>query len=142
MKYKFSPIFKYILLLLSIFMFIKHLKVLNNSENFLISISILFMVIIFDYVFIEDHPNLVMEDESENDSDVDSEIEQFYNSVNEQEEYDDDDDDDDDVPMHQVQKYKQIQQQKAPQRRRRQIIQNKAIKPAFDIEHECEDCVR
>jgi hypothetical protein len=69
MKYKYSPILKYIVLLISMFMFMKHTKILTNNHNFLISISILAMVIIFDYVLIDNHPNLLM--------DTDDEIEEF-----------------------------------------------------------------
>jgi len=59
MEYKYSPIVKYIILLISMFMFMKYLHVLDNTQILLISLSILAMVIVFDYVLIEDHPNII-----------------------------------------------------------------------------------
>lgn len=58
MEYKYSPIYKYIILLICIFMFIKHLKIMINQQNLMITITIIIMVMIFDYVLIEKHPNL------------------------------------------------------------------------------------
>ena len=66
MKYKYSPILKYIALFIAIFMFIKHTKKLTNNNNFLMSISILTMIIVFDYVLIDKHPNLLMDTDEEN----------------------------------------------------------------------------
>ena len=54
-------------------MFIKHTKILTNNHNFLISISILAMIILFDYVLINNHPNLLM--------DTDDEIEEFDDNI-------------------------------------------------------------
>lgn len=59
MDYRYPPIFKYIILLLCIFMFIKHLKIMSNKDNLILSISILFIIIIFDYMIIEEHPDLL-----------------------------------------------------------------------------------
>lgn len=59
MEYKYPPLFKYIILLLCIFMFIKHLKIMSNKDNTILTISILIMVMIFDYIIIDDHPDLL-----------------------------------------------------------------------------------
>lgn len=72
MKYKYSPIFKYIVLLLAIFMFIKHTKILTNNNIFLISISILAIVMVFDYTIIDKHPNLLINSD---------EIEEFDDNI-------------------------------------------------------------
>lgn len=58
MEYKYPPIFKYIILLISIFMFIKHLKIMAIHENLMITITIIFMFLIFDYILINKHPDL------------------------------------------------------------------------------------
>lgn len=59
MEYKYSPIFKYIILFICIFMFIKHLKIIVDHNNLLISIMIVIFTIIFDYIFINNHPDLL-----------------------------------------------------------------------------------
>lgn len=59
MDYKYPPVFKYILLLLCIFMFIKHLKIMSNKDDLIISISTLFIIIVFDYIMIDEHPDLL-----------------------------------------------------------------------------------
>lgn len=62
MIYKHPPIFKYIFLLLCIFMFITHFNIIQNHENLFISITITIMVIMFDYILIENHPELLNND--------------------------------------------------------------------------------
>ena len=59
MEYKYPPIFKYIILLLCIFMFIKHLKIMVNYQNAIITIMITIMIIMFDYIFIDNHPEIL-----------------------------------------------------------------------------------
>jgi hypothetical protein len=59
MEYKYPPIFKYIILLLCIFMFIKHLKIMVNHQNLMITISLVIMIMIFDYILIDNHPDLL-----------------------------------------------------------------------------------
>jgi hypothetical protein len=59
MEYKYPPIFKYIILLICIFMFIKHLKIMVNHQNLMITISIVIMIMIFDYILIDNHPELL-----------------------------------------------------------------------------------
>jgi hypothetical protein len=65
MKYKHPPIFKYIFLLICIFMFIKHLKIMVNHQNLMISLSILSMITVLDFILIDNHPNLLGNDEVE-----------------------------------------------------------------------------
>ena len=59
MEYKYPPIFKYIILLMCIFMFIKHLKIMVNHQNLMITISIVIMIMIFDYILIDNHTELL-----------------------------------------------------------------------------------
>jgi hypothetical protein len=80
MEYKYSPIFKYIILLICIFMFTKHLKIVTNHQNLIITISIIIMIIIFDYVLIDNHPNLLDMD-SDNDKNLDNDKEDFIGST-------------------------------------------------------------
>lgn len=59
MEYKYPPIYKYIILLIIIFMFIKHLKIMINRQNLMITICIVLMMAIFDYILIENHSELL-----------------------------------------------------------------------------------
>lgn len=59
MKYKLPLICKYSSLLICIFMFLKHAKILDDKTNILISLVFCWMVIIFDYMFIDNHPNFI-----------------------------------------------------------------------------------
>ena len=133
MKYKCSPIFKYIILLISIFMFIKHLSVLNDCQNFLISISILAMVITFDYILIENHPNPFVEEEEDNsdaDADTDSEIEQFSDAAS-------------------IKEYiKEVldgdtngEANEGDEMPKRKVVR-KVPKPSYDLDNECSECTR
>jgi hypothetical protein len=75
MEYKYPPIFKYIILLLCIFMFIKHLKIMVNHQNLMITISIIIMVMIFDYILINNHPDLLgNENKNENENFIESSL--------------------------------------------------------------------
>ena len=48
-------------------MFIKHLKIMVNHQNLMISVTIVLITMVFDYIFIDDHPDLIgSEDSSEN----------------------------------------------------------------------------
>lgn len=91
MDYKYPPIFKYIILLLCIFMFIKHLKIMSNKDDLVLSVSILLMVMIFDYILIDEHPNLLDVDTEyfakiDIEDDVsDKDIEEILNTYDESE---------------------------------------------------------
>ena len=81
MEYKYSPIFKYIMLLLVIFMFIKHLHILHDRDIFLLTISLVVIFMIFDYIIIKQHPTLIImnDDESTDEYDInmDKELDQI-----------------------------------------------------------------
>lgn len=78
MEYKYPPIFKYIILLMCIFMFIKHLNIMVNHQNLMISISIIIMIMIFDYILIDNHPELLGNNDS-NENFTDSSL--LYDST-------------------------------------------------------------
>ncbi len=64
MEYLFQPIFKYICLILMIFMFLIQYKTINQDSYLSLSIVIIIFVIILDFFYIHKHPN-VFEDEEE-----------------------------------------------------------------------------
>jgi hypothetical protein len=59
MNYKYPVILKYIILAIIIYAFIFHLKIMQNNQNLLLTIPIVFMFAAIDYVLIRDHPNLL-----------------------------------------------------------------------------------
>jgi hypothetical protein len=59
MEYKYPPIYKYIILLICIFLFIKHLKIMVVQQNLMITIPIIIIVMIFDYILIDNHTDLL-----------------------------------------------------------------------------------
>ena len=64
MNYKYPPIYKYGLLLLTIYMFIKHQKIMTPDKILLNCVLITLIVFIFDSIIIQNHPNL-LEDSKE-----------------------------------------------------------------------------
>lgn len=58
MKYKYPPILKYVLLFVLILMFMNHCKSLKMNDNFLLVVPIIFYIIVFDYILVDQHPNL------------------------------------------------------------------------------------
>lgn len=66
MNYKYPPIYKYGLLLLTIYMFIKHQKILTPDKILFNSVLIVLIVFIFDNIIIRDHPNLLEDVEFSN----------------------------------------------------------------------------
>jgi hypothetical protein len=72
-------------------MFIKHLKIMSNKDDLVLSVSILLMVMIFDYIIIDNHPNLLDIDKEhfskiDIDDDVsDKDIEEILNTYDESE---------------------------------------------------------
>jgi hypothetical protein len=58
MSYKYSPIYKYSILLLVIFLYFKHQKSLPQEKILINSVIIILIFILFDYVLINNHPNL------------------------------------------------------------------------------------
>lgn len=57
-SYKYPPIYKYSFLLLIIFMFFKHQKILSQEKILINTILITLFVGFIDHVMIENHPNL------------------------------------------------------------------------------------
>lgn len=77
MNYKYPPIYKYGLLLLTIYMFIKHQKIMTPDKILLNSVLITLIMFIFDNIIIGDHPNL-LEDSKEkkiSSDDIDDNLE-------------------------------------------------------------------
>ena len=58
MKYKYPPLYKYCLLLLIIYLFLKHQKIIQADKLLINSLIITIIVGIFDYVLIDEHPSL------------------------------------------------------------------------------------
>jgi hypothetical protein len=58
MYYKYPPVYKYIILLILITTFLKYYKVITKENYLLIASIFAYMIFVFDYVLIEDHPNL------------------------------------------------------------------------------------
>ncbi len=58
MHYKYPPVYKYIILLILITTFLKYYKVITVENYLLIASVFTYMVFIFDYVLIEEHPDL------------------------------------------------------------------------------------
>jgi hypothetical protein len=66
MDYKYPPIYKYIILLILITTFLRYYKVITK-ENFLVIAGIFtYMVFIFDFILIKNHPALLTETQNEN----------------------------------------------------------------------------
>lgn len=125
MKYKVAPIFKYIILLIVIFMFIKHLEILNNNQDLLITLSIMFIIISFDYVLIECHPDLLNSNETFVDDIVvnNEDIEEIINTHNQ----DDEKDLDNTAPT----------QIEYPDRRANYQLPTDFSQPSYDLDEDC-----
>lgn len=89
MNYKYPPIYKYGLLLLTIYMFIKHQKIMTPDKILLNCVLITLIMFIFDNIIIQNHPNL-LEDSKEkklklvsDDTDEDMENELSDDEINE-----------------------------------------------------------
>ncbi len=74
MKYKYPSLYKYCLLLLTIFLFLKHQKIIHPDKLLINSLIITVIVGVFDYVLIDDHPTLFQNASSHN---INSKIEKF-----------------------------------------------------------------
>lgn len=59
MNYKYPPIYKYGLLFLVIYMFMKHQKILPQDKLLLNAIMIILIFFIFDNIIINNHPSLL-----------------------------------------------------------------------------------
>lgn len=56
MKYKYSPLIKYFLLLIIIMMFMKHQEIMTTYKLITNSLLITMIIITFDYIIIDEHP--------------------------------------------------------------------------------------
>lgn len=65
MNYKYPPVYKYIILLILITTFLRYYKTLNKNDFLLIAGIFTYMVFIFDYVLINNHPALLDDKQSE-----------------------------------------------------------------------------
>lgn len=86
MSYKYPPIYKYALLLLVIFLFFKHQKIMSQDKILLNSVIITLIVTLFDYVLIKNHPGLFDNPENKeiknyNDGN-EKEMEDFTDDIN------------------------------------------------------------
>lgn len=76
MNYKYSPIYKYGILFVVIYMFLKYQRIIPNDKLLLNSIVITLIIVMFDYMFIDEHPFIFGEDETQ-------EVEEHYENENE-----------------------------------------------------------
>lgn len=58
MSYKYPPIYKYGFLLLIIFMFFKHQKIMSQEKILINTVALTLFFGVVDYIMIENHPNL------------------------------------------------------------------------------------
>lgn len=86
MNYKYPPIYKYGLLLLTIYMFIKHQKIMTSDKILLNSVLITLIMFIFDNIIIYNHPNLLDDSkEKKTRADVDDTNEDLENELSDDE---------------------------------------------------------
>jgi len=65
MNYKYPPVYKYIILLILITTFLRYYKTLSKNDFLLIAGIFTYMVFIFDYVLINNHPALLDDKQEE-----------------------------------------------------------------------------
>lgn len=56
MNYKYPPIYKYGILLLIVYMFLKHQYIMTSNKLLINSVVITLFVIVLDYILIKNHP--------------------------------------------------------------------------------------
>ena len=61
MKYRYIPIIKYLILIICVFLFIKHSQIVSLDKNLFISTAITIITIILDYMLIENQPSMFEE---------------------------------------------------------------------------------
>ena len=85
MDYKYPPIYKYGLLMLLIFMYFKHQRIMSHDKILINSIVITCIIVVLDYILIRNHPapleTKIKETYEENFSNED--IEDIINSYDE-----------------------------------------------------------
>lgn len=87
MNYKYPPIYKYGLLLLTIYMFIKHQKILTQDKILLNSVLITLIIFVFDNIIIKNHPTLLENSKEQKHTDFDEETtyDDFENELSDDE---------------------------------------------------------
>lgn len=65
MNYKYAPIYKYGFILLTIYMLLKHQKLMSQDKLLINSIIITLIVVLIDYIIIDNHP-MPLDDISKN----------------------------------------------------------------------------
>jgi len=90
MKYRYPPIYKYLLLFLCIFMFTEHLNIVSSYKNLFITIAIILMIAALDYILIDNEcenfvDDVVVRNEDINDIinnyNIDDDLEDLDNNV-------------------------------------------------------------
>lgn len=61
MEYLCPPVYKYLALLLILYMFMSNYKSISNDKFLPIALIFVIIFMIFDFVLIEDHPNILLE---------------------------------------------------------------------------------
>lgn len=98
MDYKYPPIYKYGLIMLLIFMYFKHQRIMSHDKILTNSIVITCFVAILDYILIRNHPTPLESKqnkeskESSEEKFSDDDIEDIINSYDEESENDQGDD--------------------------------------------------
>lgn len=80
MEYKYAPIYKYVVLFILIYMFMKHQRIIPQNKILLNSLTITIIFAILDYMIIRNHPQLLNTKENkylDSDEDVDKIMEAF-----------------------------------------------------------------
>lgn len=90
MNYKHPPIYKYGLLIIIIFMFFKHEKIISQDKILLYSIAITLFVAMLDFILINEHPYpLDSENKEKEETFTDDDIDEIINSCDDESEIDD-----------------------------------------------------
>lgn len=74
MYYKYAPIYKYGLLFLVVYMFMRHQKIMNYDTLLINTTMIVLVMFIFDSILIFDHPSLLEETHKKKHKNSNSEI--------------------------------------------------------------------
>ena len=72
MEYKLPPLYKYIIFSIILYLFLRNYKYISQDKFIIIAVLITLLIILLDYMFIIDHPNIL---ETENFDDLDDILE-------------------------------------------------------------------
>jgi len=93
MKYKYPPVYKYGLLLLTIYMFLKHQKILTSEKILINSVLIILIFFIFDNIIIDQHPNLLEDNKNINTDESIDIYDEFDNNFDDDNDFEENRDD-------------------------------------------------